>query len=254
MTRAELRYYVSLTSKKNRIEESKFLVEGIKLIEEALSAGFYCEALLHTNEVNLNEEDFIDSIRKKVLRIEEIRHDDLGRLTDTKTPQQVVAVFYDDENNKKLRGDLIVALENINDPGNLGTIIRNSDWFGVETIFLSDNCAEVFSPKVIRASAGSVFHVNIIESKNFYDELTELKEKNFQIYCADLSGEDIYSFEREIKSVLVMANESHGPTEELIRICNTKITIPRKGKAESLNVANASAVILSELTKKKPLS
>ena len=253
MTRAELKYYASLTSKKNRLEEAKFLVEGIKLIEEALSSGFYCEVLLYTNAINTNEEDFIDSIRKKILRIEEVRHDDLGRLADTKTPQQVIAVFYNDDNNKELRGDLIVALENINDPGNVGTIIRNSDWFGVETIILSENCAEIFSPKVIRASAGSVFHVNLIESKNFYDELTKLKEKNYQIYCADLSGQDIYSFRKEIKSVLVMANESHGPTEELLNLCDIKITIPRKGKAESLNVANASAVILSELTKKKPL-
>lgn len=249
MTRAELKYYASLTLKKNRVEESKFVVEGIKLISEALSSGYYCEAIFYTNAINNTEEDFIDPLRKKVFRLEEVRRDDLARLADTKTPQQVIAVFQDDGNNKDLKGDLIVALENINDPGNLGTIIRNSDWFGVQSIIISENCAEIFSPKVIRASAGSVFHVNVIEKGNFYEKLAELKRENFRICSTDLSGEDVYSFKKKDKLVVVMSNETHGPTEELISLCDFKITIPRKGKAESLNVATASAVILSELTK-----
>ncbi len=249
MTRAEIKYYASLTQKKHRIEESKFLVEGIKLIKEAFEFGYYCEAVFYTIKVNLAEEEFIDSIQKKVFKIEEILTNDLGRLTDAKTPQQVVAVFQDDKKHNNIRGNLIVALQNINDPGNLGTIIRNSDWFGVETVILSENCAEVFSPKVIRASAGSVFHMNIIEAENFYDKLYELKELDFRICTADLSGEDIYSFEKPKKSILVLSNETHGPSKDLINLCDTKITIPRKGKAESLNVGNASAIILYELTK-----
>lgn len=249
MTRAEIKYYASLTQKKHRIEESKFLVEGIKLINEALEFGYYCEAIFYTNKLNLVEEEFIDSIRKKVFKIEEILNNDLSRLTDAKTPQQVVAVFQDDKNQKEICGNLIVALQYINDPGNLGTIIRNSDWFGVETIILSENCAEVFSPKVIRSSAGSVFHLNIIQSENFLEHLSEFRKQGYQICTADLTGADIYSFEKPKKTILVLANETHGPSEELLNLCDTKITIPRKGKAESLNVGNASAIILSELTK-----
>ncbi len=249
MTRAELKYYTSLTLKKNRIEEAKFVVEGIKLIGEAISSGFYCEAIFYTNAVSDKEEDFVDSLRKKVLRIEEIRREDLYRLADVKTPQEVIAVFYNDEKEKEFKGDLIVALENINDPGNLGTILRSSDWFGVSTILLSENCAEIYNPKVIRASAGSVFHLNIFESNNFYQQLEELKSKNYQVCCADLAGENIYNFTKNSSLVLVLANEASGPTDELLRLCDIKITIPRKGNAESLNVATASAIILSELTK-----
>lgn len=249
MTRAEIKYYASLTLKKNRAEESKFLVEGIKLIDEALKSGFYCEVIFHTSSLSDAEENFIDSLSKKVIKIVEVRSDDLGRLTETKTPQQVAAVFHDDHDNQEIEGNLIVALESISDPGNMGTIIRNADWFGAETILLSDNCAEVFSPKVIRASAGSVFHINIIKCDNFYEQLETLKNDQYKICAADLSGEDIYSFKKWNKTILVLANEAHGPTDELLGLCDFKVTIPRKGKAESLNVANASAVILSELTR-----
>jgi len=249
MTRAEIKYYASLTNKKHRVEEAKFLVEGIKLIKEALDFGFYCEAVFHTAKINQAEEEFILSLQNKFSKIEEVRSDDLGRLTDAKTPQQVVAVFQDDKINKEIIGSLIVALENINDPGNLGTIIRNCDWFGIQTIILSNNCAEIFSPKVIRSSAGSVFHINILEEDDFYMRLSNLKENDYKILTADLSGENIYSFEKPRNIVLVLANETHGPTEELLNLCDTKITIPKKGQAESLNVGNASAVILAELTR-----
>ena len=250
MTRAELKYYTSLTLKKSRMEEAKFLVEGIKLIGEAISSGYYCEAIFYTNAVSEKEEEFVESLRKKVFRIEEVRREDLCRLADVKTPQEVIAVFYnDDDKDKEPKGELIVALENINDPGNLGTIIRSSDWFGVSSILLSENCAEIYNPKVIRASAGSVFHLNVFESKNFYQQLEEQKAKEYQICCADLTGENIYNFTKHSKLVLVMANEANGPTDELLSLCDNKITIPRKGNAESLNVSIASAIILSELTK-----
>lgn len=250
MTRAELKYYTSLTLKKNRIEEAKFVVEGIKLIGEAISSDYYCEAIFYTNAVSEKEEEFVESLRKKVLRIEEIRREDLCRLADSKTPQEVIAVFYyDDKKDKEPKGELIVALESINDPGNLGTILRSCDWFGVSTILLSENCAEIYNPKVIRASAGSVFHLDILESEDFYQQLTELKNKNYKICCADLAGENIYNFTKQSKLVLVMANEANGPTDELLSLCDLKITIPKKGNAESLNVATASAIILSELSK-----
>ncbi|MEW6654208.1 MAG: RNA methyltransferase [Bacteroidota bacterium] len=249
MTKAEIKYYASLTQKKNRIEESKFLVEGIKLINDALDSGYYCESVFYSADASSAEEDFVDSLRKRVTKIAEVRRNDIVRFSDTKSPQQVSAVFYNDNNHREIKGSLIVALENINDPGNLGSIIRSSDWFGVESVILSENCAEVFSPKVIRASAGSVFHINIIESKDFYNQLKELVKQEYSICTADLNGENIYSFKRQKKMVLVLANETHGPSEVLLNLCDTKLTIPRKGKAESLNVANASAVILSELTR-----
>ncbi|KAF0150968.1 MAG: tRNA/rRNA methyltransferase (SpoU) [Ignavibacteria bacterium] len=248
MTKAEIKYYASLSQKKCRVEESKFLVEGIKLINEAINSGYYCEAVFYSSYLNSEEEDFVDSLRERVTKIVEVRRDDIERFADTKSPQQVAAVFYNDNNHKEIKGNLIVALENINDPGNLGSIIRNSDWFGVETVILSENCAEVFSPKVIRASAGSVFHINVVESKDFYNQLNEFVKQEYKICVADLSGEDIYSYKHSKKTVLVLANETHGPSEELLSLCDTKVTIPKRGKAESLNVANASAIILSELT------
>ena len=144
---------------------------------------------------------------------------------------------------------MIVALENISDPGNLGTIIRNCDWFGVNNILLSKECAEIYNQKVIRASMGSLFHLSIIEENDLINSLKDLKTKNYDIVTADLDGENLYKFKRGKDIAIVFCNEANGPSKELLKISNRKITIPQKGKAESLNVASASAVILSELTR-----
>ena len=148
-----------------------------------------------------------------------------------------------------IKDDLVVGLENISDPGNLGTIIRNCDWFGIKTVILSPNCPEVHSPKVLRSSMGSFFHLNIFEENKFYDSLFNYQKKGYQILCADLRGDNIYEMNKVSKTVIVFSSEAEGPSKELKTMSNKFIKIPRLGKAESLNVASASAVILSELTR-----
>jgi RNA methyltransferase, TrmH family len=251
LTKNRLKYYSSLLNKKNRTTENKFLVEGQKLIMEAIDSGYCCETILiHSQSVDENQ-DLIKQLNKKKIINEEVRSSDFVKLCDTKNPQGVIGVFQIKpqceptfENEK-----LIVAMESISDPGNVGTIIRNCDWFGVKNILLNPDCAEVYNPKVIRASAGSVFHLNIFEEKDFYNALKEQQRNGFVIICADLNGENLYTFNDKRKTILVLSNEANGPTDKLLEICDSKITIPKIGKAESLNVASASAVILSTLTK-----
>lgn len=251
MTKNELKYYSSLLQKKFRQRERKFLVEGIKLIQEALNYDYKCEIITVTNSFRDENQTFIKTIYQKKIRTEVLKQTKLTKLSDTKTPQGIIAVFKMPKisSTETFEGSLIVALENINDPGNLGTVIRNCDWFGVKNLFLNENCAEIYSPKVIRASAGSVFHLSIIEEKNFYNTMEDQKRLGYKILCADLNGENIYSFSHGEKNILILANEANGPTNELLAICDSKITIPRIGNAESLNVGSASAILLSELTK-----
>lgn len=251
VSKNQLKYYSSLLNKKNRQEEKKFLVEGSKVISEALDSGYDCETILAPKSFVDMSNEFVKLIAKQKLHIELVNNIEFEKLCDTKNPQGVVGIFqFKQINADAFANDkLIVALENISDPGNMGTIIRNCDWFGVKNILLSSNCAEIYNPKVIRASAGSVFHLNLVEKNDFFGALTEYKKAGYEIVCADLDGENLNSYTSKKKTILVMANEANGPSNELLKITDRKITIPKKGKAESLNVASASAVILSELTK-----
>lgn len=251
MTKNDLKYYSSLLVKKYRREEQKILVEGKKLITEAILSNYECELLFAVKESFEEDKDFSTFIQKKKIKIDFLKEPELSKLSDTNSNQGLIAVFRTKNVVDKSFADqnIIVALENVSDPGNMGTIIRNCDWFGIKKIILSADCAEVYNPKVIRASAGSVFHIGIEESKSFYDELENLKKSGYKIVCADLHGEDVYTFDLRDNVIVVFANEGSGPTPHMKQLTDIFVTIPKRGEAESLNVASASAVILSEFNK-----
>jgi len=253
ISQSKLKEYTSLLQKKFRREEGKFLVEGKKLVEEGLQQTRYrCEIIFITNEFKEKNEEFIYSSLRN-FRFEIIRAVDFNRLCDTQQPQGIAAVFQFsiNEEQPKLVSRKIVYLENIADPGNLGTIIRTCDWFGYTQILLSKNCVELYNPKVIRASMGSLFHVAVSENV----ELTfidNLKKLGFEILCSDLDGQNFTEIEKSEKLVLCFSSEANGPSQELLNVSDYKITIPktcptgrREGNAESLNVASASAILLN---------
>ncbi|MBI9072659.1 MAG: RNA methyltransferase [Melioribacteraceae bacterium] len=249
LTNNELKYYSSLNSKKFRKLENKFLAEGKRLVSELLNSSYEIEIVFFTENFEMNNAEFIRLIKGSKIKSEIVKEKDFKKLCDTLSPQGIVAVVKSFLNTKTtIEEKLIVALESISDPGNLGTILRNSDWFGIKTIILSENCAEVFNPKVLRSSMGAVFHLNIIESSRFVFDLRELY-KDYNILTADMNGQNLYESSINEKSILVMCNEANGPSKELLEITNTKLTIPKLGSVESLNVASASAVLLAELTK-----
>lgn len=250
LSKNAVKYYSNLLHKKYRDKERKFFVEGKRLVEEAIQSKFKCEVIAATEAFTDDNYEFISKVSKNH-SVEVVKAIELKKMTDTQSPQGIVAVFSKGEPDYNFapKTNLILALENISDPGNVGTIFRNADWFGVKQIILSDECAEVFNPKVLRASMGSVFHVDFYDTLDVYSELQKLKNEGYSIAVADMSGENIYSYERPKKLVITVCNEAHGPSEKLLDLSDIKLTIPAKGKAESLNVASASAVILSELTK-----
>jgi RNA methyltransferase, TrmH family len=251
MTHEELKYYSSLLRKKYRTTEKKFLAEGKKTVEEGIDGNFFCEKIFVSQK-------FFENTRSRKLfkrvEVEVLKKSELLRLTDTMTPQGITAVFRIPANKKieEIKSNTIVYAENIADPGNLGTIIRICDWFGIETLLVSDNTVDVYNSKVIRSSMGSIFHINIIEDVE-KNTLETLKKKGYKLLCADLQGENLYEFNVPAKKIIAFSNESAGPSEELLKKSDYKITIPKFGKAESLNVASASAIILSEMAKKNSL-
>ena len=251
ITRNELKYYVSLLQKKFRLKENIFLTEGKKVVLEGLKSNFECVIILITPRFFEEEKEYIKQIKSSNTRIEILKSLYFNRLTDTRSPEEIAAVFKYPQKQPdiiSIKDPLVVYLEDITDPGNLGTIIRNCDWFGIKNLFLSKTTAEVFNPKVIRASMGSVFHINIFEDVSL-EEIKPLNNSGYEFVCSDLTGENVYEFKKEKRILLFFSNETHGPSKSLLTLSDTRISIPGKGKAESLNVASASAIILSELTK-----
>jgi TrmH family RNA methyltransferase len=252
LSRNELKYFSSLRVKKFRDKENKFIAEGKKILEEALLSKYKCEIVLVTEQFAEDEISFIKSIPQN-LRVETVSDADFRKLKDTVSPQGIAAVFskvtFDIKNIDKTKDSILICLDNISDPGNVGTIIRNCDWFGYKSVLLTENCADLYNPKTIRAGMGSTFHLNIAE-KFSYTDIEKLKKKGYRIICSDLDGEDMYNINISKNSILVFSNESGGPSKEILNLSDQIITIPSFGKAESLNVASASAVILSQIRKK----
>jgi TrmH family RNA methyltransferase len=252
ISKKDLRYYSSLLKKKYRKTENKFIVEGKKSVLEGLNSNYKCEIVFTTNQFIEKNEAVKTKILKKKINLEILKQKEFKMFSETETPEGIAAVFVkpkiqflvDDFTKEKI----IVMLDNISDPGNMGTIIRNCDWFGVKNILLSENTVEYTNPKVIRSTMGSVFHLNIFEEVSV-ESLFKLREIGFDILCADMEGESIFKYKSDMKKILVLSSESHGPSKEIEKVSNKKIFIPKIGNAESLNVASASAVLLAELTK-----
>lgn len=254
ITKNDLKYYTSLLQKKHRALERKFIAEGLKIIQEGLTNNWQPEIVFLNKTFADSNPDFINnSMTLKSFQYEILNDKEFTKLCDTVNPQGVAAVFNYSKTEIKSKANQIVALEDVSDPGNLGSIIRNCDWFNIKEIILSENCAELHNPKTIRSAMGSIFHLNIVENVDLISQLNVLKEKGYQITTSDLIGINVFEINPIEKSVIVFSNEAKGPSNELISISDNIIAIPKYGKAESLNVASASAIIIAcFVNNKKP--
>lgn len=250
LTKNEIKYYSSLLRKKERYEEKKFLAEGRKIVEEGLNSIFECEIVTASQSFIETHPEFISIIRKYNPKFEVVNNKDFLKLSDTENPQGIAAVFKMPQKNYSLEeAGFITALENVTDPGNAGTIIRTCDWFKVDGILLSENSVDPFNPKVVRSTMGSLFHLPVLTSDNFISDIKSLKTKKYRILCADMNGSSIYGYKSSGKTVVIFANEANGLSLEVKQFCDDILSVPGSGRAESLNVAAAAAVIISELTR-----
>ncbi len=250
ISKNELKYFSSLLIKKFRQQEEKFIVEGLKTVEEGLKSSYKCDSVFVTPAFMDSFPDVITILQKKSNRVLELKSVDFQKISDTKSPQGIAAVFnknYPKNNLNDLKDKLIVLIDNIADPGNLGTIIRTCDWFGVYNILITDQSVEYLNPKVIRATMGSLFHLNIYD-EIYENDLANLKSNGYQIICADIKGKNIFSYKANKKTLIAFSNESVGPSEMIKSLSDEFITIPGKGRAESLNVSSAAAIILAKLS------
>ncbi|MGB5417283.1 TrmH family RNA methyltransferase [Algibacter sp.] len=234
LPKSQIKLITSLKQKKYRQQHGFFVVEGVKTITEFLQSNLKLYKLYTTESFNIDAKD-------ETL----ISDADLKRISFLKTPNKALAVFKIPESNAIDISGLIVALDAIRDPGNLGTIIRLCDWFGVKELVCSKETVDCFNPKVIQATMGSITRVNI----NYVDLPSFLKESKLPVFGAFMEGENVYSKKLPESGVLVMGNEANGVSKEAEAVITEKISIPRFGNlkaTESLNVATATAILLSE--------
>jgi len=232
----QFRLISSLKKKKFRIQNNLFFAEGIKVVEELILSKFKLSKLFCT-------EDYINKFNVENIQI--ISDKDLKSISEFTNPNQVFAVFEIPEKEIIKNTGLTLVLDEVNDPGNLGTIIRLCDWFGVDQIICSTNTVDCFNPKVVQASMGSLSRISIAYS----DLIQFLEKENRPIYGALLDGENVYKNNLSNNAVLVMGNEANGISKEVQNLITHKITIPQFGEiknTESLNVATATAILLSE--------
>ncbi len=233
---SQKKYVNSLQQKKFRTQYSTFVVEGLKIVNELLKSDYEVETIFATSSWLKNNSS------KEAIHVTE---KELSQLSSLKTPNEVLAVVKQKETQLlDLKSTITIALDHIQDPGNLGTIIRTADWFGVKNIICSEDCVDVYNPKVIQATMGSLFRVNVVytDLKEFFDEY-----KDLTVYGALLEGDNVYNVKLKSEgAVLLMGNESKGIAEELIPYVTNKIAIPKFGNAESLNVGIATAIICFE--------
>lgn len=240
VSKNQIKLITSLQQKKYRKQEQLFFAEGVKVVQELLHSNFELQDLFTTKQ------DFLTVPKNKVHAISEAELKKISALT---TPNTCLAVFKIPKAKEMVEKGLIVALDDVRDPGNLGTIIRLCDWFGIETLFCSEESVDIYNPKVVQATMGSISRVNVV-----YGNLeTFLSQTKLPVFGTFMDGNNIYQEELPKEGIIIMGNEANGISTSVEKLVSDRIAIPRFGNlqvTESLNVATATAIILSEFKRK----
>ena len=246
MTKAEIQFIRSLSDKRTRDAEHLFIAEGDKLVEEIRNSAFRIRRI-YTTRPDIKGED-----------VEHIDKRDMERISQLKTATDTLAVVEQPRYRLDIdTNSLILALDGVQNPGNLGTIIRLADWFGIKDIVCSKECADCYNPKVVQATMGAILRVRVHYVDNLAHLLSSAKTKGMPIYGTLLTGENIYTTNIENRGIIVMGNEGRGLTPECCTTLTHQLLIPPypadAPTSESLNVAMATGIILSEFRRRSLL-
>ena len=242
-TNKNIKYAKKLLSMpKFRRQEGKFIIEGVRLCEEALKNSVDITMLFYTQKL---KERFSDLLKK------ELEDKGMEFISDTDTPQGVFCVCKKNStDNKDFKNiDKCVLLENIQNPSNLGSILRSCDALGVKTVVISSSSCDLFSPKVLRGSMGAAFRLNLVETENMEEFIENLKSNGVEVYAAVPSGDALRIGDIEFKNkcAIALGNEGNGLTQNVINACDFKMTIPMNELSESLNVSVAAGISIWEM-------
>ena len=251
ISQSEIKYLRSLLHKKIREVEHKFLLEGWHQLHDALNSSFQIEmiAVRRDTDQKSDYQAILNIAIEHRIPIKEIKPAQLNQISDSVHSQGVIALVcqkittFDIALMKTAK--LIIACDRVTDPGNLGTILRTCDWFGVDNVLLGEGSVSLYNEKVVRSTAGSIFHLNIFENLNLKIALSQFKSEGYKVIATTLKGEPFHKLIISNKSVLLLGNEAHGLNAETIQMADEELSIPRYGKAESLNVGIACGIFLA---------
>ncbi len=255
ISKNRLKYVRSLEMKKYRKAEGVFVAEGHKLVGDLLDV-FECKYLAAISEWLSANAAWVERQRRSGVEVDEVTDEELKRASFQETPQQVLAVFkqltYEVDVNEVARKQLCLVLDDVQNPGNLGTIVRLADWFGIEHIFCSKGCADIYNPKTVQATMGGIARVRVHEAD--LPELLSRLDKDIPVYGTFLDGENIYGRELENRGLIVMGNEGKGVSKEVAAFVTERLYIPNypegRETSESLNVAIATAIVCAEFRRR----
>ena len=238
--------------KKNRKEHGLFIVEGEKMVNELINecetrekCAYRISELFYTLDYKTK---FLEDLEELNVEQTEITETELAKISNFSSPNQVLAlVNIPQDKVPYYEEDIVLMIDGVIDPGNLGNIIRCADWFGINHVICSTNCVGLYNPKVVQASMGSIFRINVLYTL-LPVVLAKMRKNNplKPIYGATLDGENIYGMNLNENSAIVMGSESHGISEEVKAFLTKEVKIPQLGRGESLNVASATAILCSE--------
>ncbi len=243
-----------LKEKKYREINNEFVIEGIKLIEEAINEKANIKQIVICD--NCNNSDFIP----KDLMYEIAKYNCLYvdvkvfyNITEVKNQQGILVVIEKNKINKEIdyNEDILVILDDIQDPGNLGTILRTIDSTGLSQVIVSKKSGDVFNPKVVRSSMGAIFRINVIEADNIVQKIKEIKKHKFEILVTSLDTDDSIYDIKYTKKAIVIGNEANGVSKEVQEIADKKVKIPMLGKTESLNASVATGIMIYEYVRQR---
>ena len=255
ISKNRLKYVRSLEMKKYRKAEGVFVAEGHKLVGDLLDV-FECKYLAATSDWLSANAAWVERQRRSGVEVDEVTDEELKRASFQETPQQVLAVFkqltYEVDVNEVARKQLCLVLDDVQNPGNLGTIVRLADWFGIEHIFCSKGCADIYNPKTVQATMGGIARVRVHEAD--LPELLSRLDKDIPVYGTFLDGENMYGKELENRGLIVMGNEGKGVSKEVAAFVTERLYIPNypegRETSESLNVAIATAIVCAEFRRR----
>ena len=243
-----------LKDKKYREENNEFIIEGIKLLEEAINENANIKKVIICDDCNL-ENDIYNELKYEIAKLDCIYVSEkiFEYISDVKSPQGIMAIIEKDNGNKEIdyNENVILILDNIQDPGNMGTILRTADSLNLKQIIISKGSSDVYNPKVVRSTMGAIFRINIIESENLIKTVKDLKKHKISVVSTSLdTNKSIYDIEYN-KTAIIIGNEANGVSQELQDLSDNKANIPMLGKTESLNASVATAIILYEAMRNK---
>jgi TrmH family RNA methyltransferase len=254
ISKNQLKYYRALKTKKYRKKELKYIVEGIRSIEEAVAAAIPIEAILFCPDyIKTNRgKQLLTTAGSKGITIRRCDKKAFKSLSDTINSQGFAGIIPNPQKDLDLKNFsdqvIFVALNGVSDPGNAGTVVRTCDWFGVQAVLFDLHTVELHNPKTLRSTAGSIFHIPVYEGIDLLSIIPRLKAEGFQIYSTDVHGvNEIRELSPPEKLLLIFGNEGDGIAEDILALSDQLLNIKGRGSAESLNVAVSTGIILASL-------